>query len=1227
MTTKRPADNPLATATPVEIDTKLAALYFEGQKAEQGIEIAVVAIRRALGQQQVWQGRRQVWTVNPAETVEAARSRGDAPVVGAAASRTYADLVGKYDAAVKALADVEAAQQPLEAEYVRRGRWSRFFTVSDGHVHSSMTCSTCNRGRYATRFGWNADLSGTTEADAVAKLGPALCTVCFPSAPVEWTAGPVRKTRDEIAAERETAKAAAMVSDPKLIADVDGTPLKVDGDTLRTVRSAEIKAVDALVWAAHSRHIGEAKEANALRHETHTRKIAAALAHKNGTTTADELARITAKAVKKIRKESGADVAAAAAAVWAEQATPPADDEPAGESAHVVAIDSKQRVKAVAWLARYHRHAGARAALRDLATAVGVECRGGRIYPPRGWTNNLATGWDRFIDRLSYNDSDIRWLSERMADHGRKTGATVTIEPALAAEIRALRGAEQAAPVTVPPAPLDVNGKPIRVGALVECVGALTGVLTGWRGRVTEASAETDGPGRVVLSWPRRPNHATTARSANRVRLIDPSELAPATIGRRTDVVHAYDTTVGEAGCGYRNPAEARVVNWLPVEAPITCTAPGCALPTPTALGAGAVLDDQGDAGEVASDGAAGWAAYRRNHPEVLANWRQQNGRAPSCECVACDPHGRRTVHLERGWGEGPTWCGEVEPARVVQARKDATCRGWEQAIAFHQLAAGAAQAQEEGRPVVDADGVPVDTKDLSVSVELRLFFLGRVRGVCGHYLAASEARAGFTTCEWCRPGQDEPDPLTIDDGVPYVADPVAVPEPAPVVAASSRPRPCCDRDRVDPKHPRSDVTAPWRRCGTCGEATPQAYLGRERYGCVRCALAAYHAEPVTPRPALDQVEPRVREIHESTIAAGFVLVEVVDDGGFAVRWRYQHADGRTCFTIIGSVGVLLDTTADLTGRVDSNSLSVPDPHRASPISDPGGEGTSCLTCGLGLEWMPTETPGDPNSGEWLHAERDEVGTDGCGCPVIAEVMPSGGWVDGSDRTVHRPGCRPGDGGGGPTAADLTGGPAPAVAAAAERAALALPTVGRWPGRDTVTAGARQDDADAAVLAGADARQADPVLTQVLAGVGEPVGPVADADVPAQQRRDVSAGDQDAIARAMETYRVCLRPLLTLDAFTARDAVGAVGGLVMQHDETGVRVEVDRGGVAVSWRAGYGAGEDAPPGATGPVTVRLPYGTRFGVIRDVAAGAVLVIRCGRAALGRSPAGRGDNDRA
>ena len=91
-----------------------------------------------------------------------------------------------------------AARQALtEAEADYRG-WSRFFLVqnTNGHIHSSLHCSTC---RWDTDFAWLPELSGLTEVDAVAEYGEILCSICFPSAPVEWTTG----TNKKVAAERE----------------------------------------------------------------------------------------------------------------------------------------------------------------------------------------------------------------------------------------------------------------------------------------------------------------------------------------------------------------------------------------------------------------------------------------------------------------------------------------------------------------------------------------------------------------------------------------------------------------------------------------------------------------------------------------------------------------------------------------------------------------------------------------------------------------------------------------------------------------------------------------------------------------------------------------------------------------------------------------------------------------------------------------------------------------
>lgn len=100
---------------------------------------------------------------------------------------------GDYNAAYYADALDEARVEQNEAHAERQaaerdyGGWSRFFLVQGGHIHSSMNCSTCNNGRHLTQFGWLPELSGLDEAAAVAAHGAILCTVCFPSAPVEWT--------------------------------------------------------------------------------------------------------------------------------------------------------------------------------------------------------------------------------------------------------------------------------------------------------------------------------------------------------------------------------------------------------------------------------------------------------------------------------------------------------------------------------------------------------------------------------------------------------------------------------------------------------------------------------------------------------------------------------------------------------------------------------------------------------------------------------------------------------------------------------------------------------------------------------------------------------------------------------------------------------------------------------------------------------------------------------
>lgn len=108
------------------------------------------------------------------------------------------DAAREHDALKADLYGLWTKANELEAEYQRRP-WSRYFLVvsSPGHIHSSTRCQTC---RITTAFGWMPEKSGQSQAEAIAGMGPyaeSLCSVCFPDAPVagkmKLTAAKARK--------------------------------------------------------------------------------------------------------------------------------------------------------------------------------------------------------------------------------------------------------------------------------------------------------------------------------------------------------------------------------------------------------------------------------------------------------------------------------------------------------------------------------------------------------------------------------------------------------------------------------------------------------------------------------------------------------------------------------------------------------------------------------------------------------------------------------------------------------------------------------------------------------------------------------------------------------------------------------------------------------------------------------------------------------------------------
>lgn len=183
----------LMTATPVEFDTALADLYGKRYALFSRIDLAIDRVHSYAGDTEQGHGARRRWTM----TLDEARTK-------ALASETsyVRKYVADYDALVEERDALSARIAEFDAAFVARGGWARGFLVTDGHVHSTMACSTCH---ITTQFSWLTEFSGKTEAEIVKAAADRACTICYPSAPVVASGTSTLRTKDE--AEREAARA------------------------------------------------------------------------------------------------------------------------------------------------------------------------------------------------------------------------------------------------------------------------------------------------------------------------------------------------------------------------------------------------------------------------------------------------------------------------------------------------------------------------------------------------------------------------------------------------------------------------------------------------------------------------------------------------------------------------------------------------------------------------------------------------------------------------------------------------------------------------------------------------------------------------------------------------------------------------------------------------------------------------------------------------------------
>jgi hypothetical protein len=279
----------LENKTPVEIDTKLADIYNEYYKIRAEKQQYETYLKNA---------RKQL---DPTERHYSPRNEESAKQSVIRYTAKIQEIGQKADAVLK-------KTEPYDAEYQRRGRWTRAFLVDNnsGHVHKSTSCSTCYP---TTEFVWLPEYSGKDEAGVVDDAGSAACTTCFPDAPVasrnrtSRIESPERRearvARETIAAEK---KAAAEI---KGITTPDGTPLRTKGyGVVKTARTAEIEAVSIRTYmlADDNRVQGRTGWASDDNRQDYA-SLVKALAHKKNTTYEAEDAYLKAKAQKKYNKE------------------------------------------------------------------------------------------------------------------------------------------------------------------------------------------------------------------------------------------------------------------------------------------------------------------------------------------------------------------------------------------------------------------------------------------------------------------------------------------------------------------------------------------------------------------------------------------------------------------------------------------------------------------------------------------------------------------------------------------------------------------------------------------------------------------------------------------------------------------------------------------------------------------------------------------------------------
>lgn len=167
--------------------------------------------------------------------------------------RQAQDSLDRYNAACSELITARAERDAAD-KWADHGRWLRYAVVPGGHIHNEMGCFTL---RWDTDVRWAYPVSGDSVAEAIETYGEALCSHCYPDAPVAQTLGkvqvdseghPISQAEAQAIRDAKDAEKAAKLAAKNAAAVVCPATGKVLYKTDRAATNAVASDLDSAIW-------------------------------------------------------------------------------------------------------------------------------------------------------------------------------------------------------------------------------------------------------------------------------------------------------------------------------------------------------------------------------------------------------------------------------------------------------------------------------------------------------------------------------------------------------------------------------------------------------------------------------------------------------------------------------------------------------------------------------------------------------------------------------------------------------------------------------------------------------------------------------------------------------------------------------------------------------------------------------------------------------------------